>query len=578
MGFMDSFKNFFNANENKVEEQISSVQSDETVEQNTVSTGIAGNHNETINEDKKKSSNVKDNSFHLTLPFPDRKVGILNNYNYNDTSREFYYDLDDYYNDSQEIKLQNKKSNTIDFSLDNVSNLKTEYDNLHGFSEKQINSITFSKKIEPSVYLNVTLDDLSDEPKASFVLKFGNESLTLVPQSFLNDDILAENLNQVIQSAEQEARFIAKEEILEPSFDIPKKYFNQCKLDKDEFILSLYDLEKPTIMLKGFCGVEENKDVIHIVYPKTLDEDKEVNIAREWLHSSEREVYSKVLESLDEKNDAVVLVPKHLLRISDSMREILSDFERDVMIQSRENPSFWDKPSDELKAGRIIAHDVDLEFKTHQNVNRIGFISGKCKFQVLRAYAKRIRSSSAGMTGKTVEFSFDGVLGNEKPEISVTLYNDETLKFNNLTFSEFTDVLHHLDYSSKFDDFVRSKLTHDVETTISAEDSKYLKYAVNEKGRGVLVFPELNDSFKARILCNNIQKEEDGSLKLNVPLLPPQSVNVKGKFLDLAVCNIKDLNKIVSENRNKFENSKDKSNLKLVEKNREKEELTKGMV
>lgn len=578
MGFMDSFKNFFNANENKVEEQIPSVQSDEIVEQNTVSTGVAGNHNETINEDKKKSSDVKDNSFHVTLPFPDRKVGILNNYNYNNTSREFYYNLDDYYNDSQEIKLQNKKSNTIDFSLDNVSNLKTEYDNLHGFSEKQINSITFNKKIEPSVYLNVTLDDLSDEPKASFVLKFGNESLTLVPQSFLNDDILVENLNQVIQSAEQEARFIAKEEILEPSFDIPKKYFNQCKLDKDEFILSLYNLEKPTIMLKGFCRVEENKDVIHIVYPKTLDEDKEVNIAREWLHSPEREVYSKVLESLDEKNDAVVLVPKHLLRISDSMREILSDFERDVMIQSRENPSFWDKPSDELKAGRIIAHDVDLEFKTHQNVNRIGFISGKCKFQVLRAYAKRIRSSSAGMTGKTVEFSFDGVLGNEKPEISVTLYNDETLKFNNLTFSEFTDVLHHLDYSSKFDDFVRSKLTHDVETTISAEDSKYLKYAVNEKGRGVLVFPELNDSFKARILCNNIQKEEDGSLKLNVPLLPPQSVNVKGKFLDLAVCNIKDLNKIVSENRNKFENSKDKSNLKPVEKNREKEELTKGMV
>ena len=226
----------------------------------------------------------------------------------------------------------------------------------------------------------------------------------------------------------------------------------------------------------------------------------------------------------------------------------------------------------------FIAHDVDLEFKTHQNVNRIGFISGKCKFQVLRAYAKRIRSSSAGMTGKKVEFSFDGVLGNEKPEISVTLYNGETLKFNNFTFSEFTDVLHHLDYSSKFDELVRSKLTNDVETTISAEDSKYLKYAVNEKGRGVLVFPELNDSFKARVLCNNIQKEEDGSLKINIPLLPPQSVNVKGKSLDLAVCNIKDLNKIVSENRNKFENSKDKSNLKPVEKNREKEELTKGMV
>ena len=202
----------------------------------------------------------------------------------------------------------------------------------------------------------------------------------------------------------------------------------------------------------------------------------------------------------------------------------------------------------------MIKDDVELQFGTGNRADGVKKVRGKCKFSALR-------SVTYVASNNFIKSNIEGVCFDKKSELAITCENGDVIDCKMSDFNEFRDVINKLNRGD-----IPEELHKKYDITIAKEDKEALKYAIGEDGRGAIVFSGLNTGFEARVICNNIKEEQDGSLNINITLFPPQKIKEKNNSEPIKVFNVSEFNDVLAKNREKvLGNSVNKVNLKAKE-------------
>ena len=569
MGFLDRLKDMLNNNSNNnnnnnnnvIEEPITT--NEETV---TANEGTIISNEETTQNADLVSVNPNPNILHILPENEDVSIKIKTK---DDTFvKTFYIDVNDHDNlDGESIEVFNQKSNSIVFSSDGDLSFKN-----FGHSD-ELNFFSYQKHYDEDVYLSIEADDLSlSRPVVTFTLHADNRELSFVPQSLIDDEFHLNDLGQIVQAVEKEAFQIYKDGRKEFAVEIPNDYAKQMGIhlssnQKDG--IYLFNFESPSVLINQFDRLEQLEDSYLLVYPKSFIPCKEFEIVENWVNSPDREKHQKMLEELDANQLLWESVPRKFAFSSKEFSEILSSCEKELV------NSFKKTNDDEYdEALKVFNGATELNFKVESKIDYIKQIEGKCKFALMRMH---VLKGSDGTFLKELEC----IPSTEKPQLTLTLDDGTTHFYEFSAFSTFSNVLRGLDTNSELSNYVKKALVKECETSISVEDKSSIKYAIGNDGRGAIVFPGLNEGFKSRIICNHIEREQDGSLKVTIPIFPPQQVSVH-KSIDytgkIRVMNLDDFNNLMDLNKQNLEKVNNKVNLRVNEKNYEIKEVEKDRI
>ena len=545
MGIFDRIKDFFGNKKEEVvqQEDVQQVDAQQVdVQQADVQQG------EVPTEAKKDEIVFKIPDSKLLLTFDYWKVP-------DNQKSTFYYDIKGV--DGQKIDVSENGKNFVVFSKDDSCKVKISDLDEDG------KLLEYRKNYGKDKYLDITckFSNFAYSHPCAIKVCCGKDEKYLLPQKFLGVEIPNTDLEQIIKGAEREAERIFREEVKSYNIEIPKEYLNQTsyekKSDSDDFLL-LYNLESSSIHLKDFNKIVDKGDKIELVYPESFYPNESVMLAQEWLASPERKRQAEIINGAKianglENGDFIWhKIPIDRLFLTQELRKSLDDSVEAAKIlftsMDKEPKPFEDK------VYKMIKDDVELQFGTGNRADGVKKVRGKCKFSALR-------SVTYVASNNFIKSNIEGVCFDKKSELAITCENGDVIDCKMSDFNEFRDVINKLNRGD-----IPEELHKKYDITIAKEDKEALKYAIGEDGRGAIVFSGLNTGFEARVICNNIKEEQDGSLNINITLFPPQKIKEKNNSEPIKVFNVSEFNDVLAKNREKvLGNSVNKVNLKAKE-------------